>query len=193
MSKNERINRVLHDHVALIRDAFPSQEEILAALAERLCAGFHQGGRLFTCGSGPLTLVADLAATLFVYRMGFDRPALPAISLSRDQTLLHALSRDGQGRQIFARQLRPLATEADLLLIFADQQTDPALNEALAMAQRIGMTTAVLVPARNELIGEEPPSYVFRLETNSIGRLVEGATVFSHMLCELVEVELFGH
>lgn len=193
MSKNERIGRVLYDHVALIRDAFTPQEDVILALAQRLVEGFHQGGRLFVCAGGPLASVADLTANLFLYRLGFDRPALPAISLCHDATLLHALGRDGLARQVFSRQLRPIATENDLLLVFGDLLPDPALNDALATAQRLGMATAAVVPAKISLIGEEPPQFVFRLDSTSAGRLNEAAVVFGHLLCELVEADLFGH
>lgn len=193
MPKNERIARALHDHVALIRDAFAPQEGILLALARQLCEGFQRGGKLFVCGSGPMTVVADLTANLFLYRLGFERPALPVISLCHDATLLYSLSRDNLGRQVFARQLRPCAAEHDILLIFSDLQPDPALNEALLAAERIGMTTAAVVPAKIALAGEVPPQIFFRLDSASPGRTVEAAVVFAYLLCELVEAELFEH
>lgn len=193
MPKNERIARSLQDHMALLRDAVVPQEAILTALAGRLCEAFQRDGRLFVCGSGPMTMVADLAANLFLYRLGFERPALPVISLCHDASLLHSLSRDGQGRQVFSRQLRPLATENDILLLFADLHPDPALTEALLAAERIGMTTAAVAPAKIALSGEVPPQIFFRLESSSPARIVETSVVFAHLLCELVEAELFEY
>lgn len=193
MPKNERIARALQDHISLIRDAVVPQEAILLALAGRLCEAFQREGRLFVCGSGPMTVVADLTANLFLYRLGFERPALPVISLCHDSTLLFSLSRDGLSRQIFSRQLRPVATENDMLLVFSDLHPDPALNEALLTAERIGMTTAAVAPAKIALAGEVPPQIFFRLESASPARIVEAAVVFAHILCELVEAELFEH
>lgn len=193
MPKNERIARALQDHMALIRDAVVPQEAILMALAGRLCEAFQREGRLFVCGSGPMTVVADLTANLFLYRLGFERPALPVISLCHDSTLLFSLSRDGLSRQFFSRQLRPVATENDMLLVFSDLHPDPALNEALLTAERIGMTTAAVAPAKIALAGEVPPQIFFRLDSASPARIVEAAVVFAHILCELVEAELFEH
>jgi D-sedoheptulose 7-phosphate isomerase len=193
MPKNERLARALQDHLALIRDAVVPQEAILTALAGRLCEAFQREGRLFICASGPMTVVADLTANLFLYRLGFERPALPVISLCHDATLLYSLSRDGLARQIFSRQLRPIAAENDILLLFSDLHPDPALNEALHTAERIGMTTAAVAPAKIALAGEVPPQIFFRLESSNPGRIVETAVVFAHLLCELVEAELFEH
>lgn len=193
MPKNERITRILHEHVASIRDAFGPQGETIIALAAHLTETFHRGGRIFVCGSGMLTIAADLTANLFLYRLAFERPALPAISLCHDAKLLHALNRDGLGRQVFARQLRACAAEDDLLLVYADSQPDPALNEVVIAAERIGMTTAVFSPSRNDFGSEEPPQFVFHLERTAPGRIVEAAVVFAHLLCELVEADLFEH
>lgn len=192
MPSHDRIARVLHDHVAVIRDSFSPQSGVIVALAQRLTEGFQQGGKLFICGSGPLTAVADLTTYLFLYRLSIERPALPAVSLGNDATLLHALSRDGMGRQVYARQLRACATESDILLVFADIHPDPALAEALAAAQHLGMTTAAVVPAKFDFAGGDPPPYLFRLDSAAPGRIAEAAVVFGHLLCELVEAELFG-
>lgn len=193
MPKNERIARAMQDHMSLLRDAIVPQEAILTTLAKRLCEAFQRDGRLFVCGSGPMTVVADLTANLFLYRLGFERPALPVLSLCHDTTLLYSLSRDGLARQIFSRQLRPVAGENDILLLFSDMHPDPALNEALLTAERIGMTTAAVAPAKIALTGEVPPQILFRLESSHPARIVETAIFFAHLLCELVEAELFEH
>lgn len=193
MAKNERMARVLHDHMALIRDAFAPQEETIIAFARRLAEAFQQGGRLYVCGSGPMAAVSDLTANAFLYRLGFERPALPVFSLCHDATLLFSLSRDNLARQIFSRQLRPSANESDILLVLADLQPDPALSEALLAAERLGMTTAAIVPAKVALAGEEPPQFLFRIDSSTTGRIVEGGVVFAHLICELVEAELFEH
>lgn len=193
MPKNERIARVLQDHLVLIREAVVPQEAVLLALAQRLCEAFQREGRLFVCGSGPMAVVSDLTANLFLYRLGFERPALPVFSLCHDSTLLHSLSRDGLARQVFSRQIRPLATENDILLIFSDLHPDPALTDALIAAERIGMTTAAVAPAKIVLTGESPPQISLRLESSNPGRIVEAAVVIAQLLCELVEAELFEH
>ncbi len=55
------------------------------------------------------------------------------------------------------------------------------------------MTTAAVAPAKIALAGEVPPQIFFRLESSSPGRIVETAVVVAHLLCELVEAELFEH
>lgn len=191
MIKQERIAKALREQQAAMKETFTAQAPQLAGLAEKLASIFQQGGRLFVCGSGAQATVASHTALLFLHRLALDRPALPTIDLGTDAKLATALVRDGQGRQLLARQLRALAQESDLLLVFGDLRADPAIEEALTVARQLGCTTAVVVPTRSKL-EIDTPDLLVRLETDTPGRITELALFCSQLLCELVENELFG-
>lgn len=187
---SERIARSIREITQMI-EALPSQGEELAAFALRLVEVFTQGRRLLLIGSGPLGAVADLVATRFLHRLSLERPSLPALSLCRDPVLAAALARDGQSAQYLARQLRAATVGGDIVLAFADGGRDEAILEALAAARQLDCTTALVTPGRDESGGENP-DFLFRLECETPARLAEGSLLFGHLLCELVEGELFG-
>jgi len=187
----ERINRTVQEHRTLIDEIFSTQAEELAGFARKVVSVFHQGGRLFILGSGSLGAIADLTATLFLHRLSFERPLLPALSLGHDTVLATALARDGQGHELFARQLQAVATGQDMVMIFGGSRREEALEAALAMAGEIGCGTAAVLQGKGELLAE-PPDFLFRLDTESVPRAVEAALLFGHLLVELVEAELFG-
>lgn len=187
----ERISRALGDHARVIEEAFKRQSEDIAVFAEKTAEAFHQGRRLLVAGGGPLGPLADHVANLFLYRLDLERPVLPAISLGHDQTLALSLSRDGQTRQFFARQLRTLAAPGDLLLGFAGTQRDEALEEAVATARSLECASAVFAGGEEALGGEEP-DFLFTVASDSPARIMEGALLFGHLLCELVESQIFG-
>jgi D-sedoheptulose 7-phosphate isomerase len=187
----ERIARGLREHAAVIDQAFAGQAAALADFARQVVEVFHRGGRLLLIGNGPLGAVADLTAGLFLHRLILERPALPAFSLSHDGALASALALDGRGREYFARQLRAVATSGDVLLAMGCSQRDEALEEALALARQLGCRTAAIIQGKAELL-EESCDTLFRFETESTSRAVEGALLLCHLLVELVEGELFG-
>lgn len=186
----ERIARSIREISQMI-EALPSQREELCAFSLRLVEVFTQGGRLLLFGSGSLGAVADLVATRFLHRLSLERPSLPAVSLCRDSALAAALARDGQSAHYFARQLRAATAGGDIVLAFGDGGRDEAVREALAAARQLDCTTALVTPGREET-GGDSPDFHFSLECETPARLAEGALVFGHLLCELVEGELFG-
>ncbi len=187
----ERISRALADHGKVIDEAFTRQAADITAFAEKTSEVFHQGGRLLVAGGGALAPFADHVANLFLYRLALERPVLPAISLGHDQTLALSLTGDGQARQFFARQLRALAAPGDLLLGFAGTQRDEALQEAIATARSLECASAVFAGSEDALGGEEP-DFLFTVASDSPARIMEGALFFGHLLCELVESQIFG-
>lgn len=186
----ERVARSIREITQMI-EVFPAQGDKLAAFSLRLVEVFNQGGRLLLLGSGALGAIADLVATRFLHRLSLERPSLPAISFSHDPILAAALARDGQSNQYLARQLRAATVGGDIVLAFGDGGRDEAVLEALAAARQLGCMTALVTPPKED-VGGEPPDFLFRLECESPARIAEGSLLFGHLLCELVEGELFG-
>lgn len=191
MPKQDRIAQAVQEHHNIMRETFSSQGVLLTALAQRVVQTFHSGGRLFICGNGTLAALADITEQLFLHRMVLERPSLPAHSLCHDGKMAQLLARDDQAQHLFMRQLKTLAGEHDLLLVYADGSDDPAINEVCAGAVRLGLTTALVMPAKGACAAEQP-QMTFRFASDSPARLAEGVLLFAHLLCDLVEAELFG-
>ncbi len=187
----ERINRTIQEHTAVVGEIFTAQSAELARFSQEVVSVFHRGGRLLVLGSGPLGAIADLLATLFLHRLSLERPLLPALSLGHDAVLASSLARDGRGHEIFTRQLQAIATAQDMILVFGGSRREEALEEALAVASALGCGTSAVFHGRVEFL-QEQPDFLFRLETDSVPRAVECSLLFGHLLVELVEGELFG-
>jgi D-sedoheptulose 7-phosphate isomerase len=187
---SERIARLVQEHLTVL-EVFREQAEELAGFAGQIVDVFNGGGKLLVAGTGPLAAVASMVATEFMHRLSLERPPLPAVALTHDAILAGALARDGQEQQYFARQVQMLAAPGDILLAFRGLGHEASLAEAMAAARQAGCFTAAFFPGRSEPPGEKP-DFLFRLEADSFPRAIEGAVFFGHVLCELVEAELFG-
>ncbi len=187
----EKITDAIQQQTALLNEAFVRQAEDLERFAAQVVDAFNTGGRLLVVGTGALGAIGNIIANLFLHRLSLERPPLPALSLGHDLTMASALARDGQSRQYFSRQLRIVATASDIVLILADSGRDEALEEALNAARQTGCTTAMLRPDTDSGSSEDL-DFNFTLKTDSPPRIVEGSLFFGHILCELIEGELFG-
>jgi len=187
----DRIKTALEANAAALEQLAGTHSGEMNRLALQIVENFHGERRIFLVGNGPQAGVAGMIATAFQHRLDFARPPLPAVALTNDILLSGSLGREGNARQFFSRQLRSVASRGDTVLVFSDGQRDEAIVEALETSRQIGCTTVVLGTSDPDLLGS-PPDYRFTLVSESAPRTVEAQLFFGHVLCELVEKELFG-
>lgn len=176
---------------ALLDPFFLTQKTVLAEFAIHLTATFQSGGRLFLVGSGPFAAIAGLLGQQYLHRQTLERPPLPAVALTHDAGLATFLVADEQAAQLFSRQLRALAGDQDTVLLLAGTSLCPAGREALATARQIGCRTA-LICAEHADLPDPLPELLLLLPTDDLPRLLEGCLFAGHLLCSMVEGELFG-
>lgn len=187
--RQERLTKALKE-TTTVHNGLLAQSAELVRLVGRLVEVFHGGGRLLVLGGGSLGGIAAVIANRFLYRLSLERPSLPAFSLGLDASLATVLARDGNSTQYFTRQLQGISSGGDLVLAFSELPFDDALQEGLQAARRLDCTTAAVLPRKAE--PSDPPDFLFHLDTDSVARTTEGALFFGHLLCEMVEGELFG-
>lgn len=187
----EKITSAVAQQQALLDPFFLAQKGVLVEIAAHLAATFQNGGRLFLAGSGPFAAIAGLLGQQFLHRQTLERPPLPAIALTHDAGLATFLAAEELESQLFSRQLRALAMEQDTVLLLAGGTLCGADREALAAARQIGCRTALLCGQHAEL-PDPPPELLLQLPLDSLPRLLEGTLFAGHLLCALVEGELFG-
>jgi D-sedoheptulose 7-phosphate isomerase len=187
----DKINSAVAQQQALLDPFFLAQKTVLTELATHLTATFQAGGRLFLAGSGPFAAIAGLLGQQFLHRQTLERPPLPAMALVHDAGLATFLAAEDLGNQLFSRQLRALAGDQDTLLLLAGTMLCPAGREALATARQLGCRT-VLICGEHAELPETLPDLLLQLPTANLPRQLEGCLFAGHLLCAMVEGELFG-
>lgn len=190
---NQRIAASSNQLQQLLEQFCGQQGAELARVAKQLGNLFAGGGQLLIAGGGAFQPLAQLLASLFTYRLGFDRPALPAVALGSDPVLVATMMNTGQGEQHLLRHYQALNGEQQLLLLINDGSTSAALqilrDEVVENKQDVILLTAAGASdplCRNELMT------CIDLGTASAARQMELALFAGQLLCELVETELFG-
>jgi len=190
---NQKISAACQQTVELLENFCRDQSNELTLLAKRLGALFTEGGHLLIAGSGALQPIAQQLASQFTYRLGFDRPVLPAICLGSDSVLNNRMLTAEESEQYLVRHYRALNSEQHMLLMFSDGSETKALkslcHEVAENEQGIALISydCLKDPLKNVDI-----DICLNLSTVSIPRQLELSQFVGHTLCELVEAELFG-
>ncbi len=166
--------------------------ETLIRVGRQLAEIFTRGGQLILAGNGPLQAVAQQTATAFSHRLGFERPPLPAVALGGDPIFTAALLADQQPQEILAREYRMHSEREHMLLIFGNE--NPSLQISHLIEQIEDTRSLVLIGP----VDKDGPTQAgqaalsLKLPGESPARLAELGLVCGHLICELVEGELFG-
>lgn len=127
---------------AEIREKFfqeNSAKIIHAALVSSIALA--RGNKVLICGNGGSAGDAQHIAGEFVNRFLFDRPALPAIALTTDTSVITAISNDSSYEKIFSRQVEALGHAGDILFAISTSGKSPNILAALTEAKRRNIFT----------------------------------------------------
>jgi D-sedoheptulose 7-phosphate isomerase len=190
---NQKITASCSQLQGLLEDFCQQQGNELNRLAQQLGALFASGGQLLLAGGAAFQPVVQLLAGHFTYRLGFDRPALPAIALGSDPMLTAAMANCGMLDQHLVRHYRALNSDNHLLLIFNDGSSSAALralrDEALDNDRPVALMT---VESQSDPLCRDGVDICIDLGTALAPRQLELSLFAGQLLCELVEAELFG-
>lgn len=99
--------------------------DTLIAQAHLIAKRPRNGGKLLIAGNGGSAADAQHLAAEFVSRLTSDRPALPAIALTTDTSILTALGNDYGYERAFSRQIEAIGKRGDVFLGISTSGNSP--------------------------------------------------------------------
>jgi len=168
------------------------KSDILKAV-ELLVNCFKNGNKLLLCGNGGSAADCQHIATELMIRLShnFQRPALPAIALTTDTSNLTAGGNDIGFENVFARNVEGLGNKGDVLLAISTSGNSPNVIKAVDMAHKKGMKVISFLGGNG---GKLKPlvDLPIVIPSHNTQRIQEGHITVAHIICELVEEELYG-
>jgi len=167
-------------------------EDIISA-SELIIDAFRNGNKLLLCGNGGSAADCQHIAAELVIRMShkIKRPALPAIALTTDTSYLTAGGNDIGFENVFARGVEGLGSAGDVLLAISTSGNSGNVIKAVEMAKSKGMKTIGFLGGNGgklKLIVDKP----IVIPSSNVQRIQEGHITVAHIICEIIEEELYG-
>jgi D-sedoheptulose 7-phosphate isomerase len=184
-----RIQESVAAHRALLEDDGVADE--IAGLADRIVESLRDGGKVILFGNGGSAADATHLAAEFVGRFRFDRPPLPALSLSDNGSSVSGIGNDYGYEDVFARQLDALGSPGDVAIGISTSGTSPNVVAGLRTARSGGLHAVALTGAGGGDLRAEADQCLCMPSTET-ARIQECYMLAGHVVCELVEQTLFG-
>ena len=191
MNGIEEIRNQLQDHVEAIQRVAESMAPDIERCCTLLISALRKGNKLLIMGNGGSAADAQHMAAEFVGRFLLERKALPAIALTTDTSILTAVGNDYGFDEIFKRQVEALARPGDVVIGISTSGHSNNVFHALTSANEIGCKTI-------GLLGREGGNIAGIVDVNltvpvqETPRIQEAHVTIIHILCDLVERNLFG-
>lgn len=182
VSESVRVKSALLQDEALL--------EKIAAVSDIIVEAYRSGHKTLWGGNGGSAADAQHMAGELVNKFCFDRPGLPALSLSTDTSILTAIGNDYGFERLFARQIEAQGCRGDVFIGFSTSGNSRNLVEALAACKAKGITSVAIVGASPCLM--EGYDYVIHVPSTVTPRIQECQTLIGHILCYQAEQKIFG-
>jgi D-sedoheptulose 7-phosphate isomerase len=172
-----------------------ANDECITAEVERIaqacCAALRAGHKILFAGNGGSAADAQHLAAELVSRFNFDRPGLPAFALTTDTSVLTAIGNDYGYDTVFARQVNAVGTPGDVFFAISTSGRSASILRALQAGRGKGLVT---VGFTGKMGDDMPPlcDYCIRIPVAETPKIQEGHIVLGHIICGLIERELFG-
>ncbi len=169
----------------------PSLLEEIEKVASLIIEAYRRGNKLILFGNGGSAADAQHVAAEMVNKFELQRGALPAIALTTDTSILTSVANDDDFSHIFARQLEALVSRGDVAVGISTSGNSLNVLEGVRVAKERGATT-VGFSGRDGGRLVELVDLAVRAPSDKTPRIQELHITFFHIICHLVEAELFS-
>ena len=183
----------LRQTVAVLSDVAKDEElhGVLVAAAGETAKSLKSGHKLMVAGNGGSAADSQHLVAEFVSRLVKDRPALRAVALTTDTSILTAVGNDYGYECTFARQIEALGQAGDVFLAISTSGNSPNIVRALELAHSTGIVTIGLTGANGGHM-VELCDFCLRMPSNQTMKIQEAHLALEHIFCLLVEQIYFS-
>ncbi len=164
---------------------------MLEQAAEKTSTALKSGRKLMVAGNGGSAADAQHLVAEFVGRFIDERPAMRAIALTTNSSVVTAIGNDYGYEQVFARQIEALGQAGDVFLAISTSGNSPNLLRALELSRKMGITTVGLTGSGGGKMAQLCDCLLAMPSSVTI-HIQQAHLALEHAFCMLVERGIFG-
>lgn len=182
----EKILKAFEESAAVKQQFVKENVDTIIEVSRMIADSLNKGGKLLLFGNGGSSTDASHIAAEFVNRFLKDRPPFPAIALNTDMAVITSISNDYDFSEIFARQLKALSQEGDVVLAISTSGNSPNVLKAIDVAKKKKLKTIAFTGAKGDKLASKA-DYVFAVPSINTPRIQETHIILGHVICQMVE------
>ena len=185
-----QIREEIKESIRVKRTILESLVPQIKELAEAVIQAYRAKKKVILFGNGGSAADAQHIACELVGRFEKERRALPALALSTNTSTLTAIGNDYGYEASFARQVEAFVEEGDIVIGISTSGDAPNVLEGLKVAKEKEAKTVGLSGKEGGRL-KSLVDLCLIVPSNSTPRIQEAHITIGHIICGIVERELF--
>lgn len=191
MHMKKEIELSLNESINIRAELLSSSIESVIQIANMLVEAFKAGHSLYLIGNGGSAADAQHISGELVGRFKKDRKPLPALALTTDTSVLTAIANDYNYDQCFERQVEAFVRKDDVVLGLSTSGNSVGIINATILANNKGAKTIAFTGKGGGRL-KDHVDLCLEIPSTDTARIQECHITIGHILCSLIEKELFG-
>ena len=164
----------------------------IRTVAEACILSFKNGGKVLFCGNGGSAADAQHLAAELSGKFYINREPLDAEALHVNTSYLTAVANDFGFNEVFSRLLKAKGKKGDVLIALSTSGSSPNIIDAVEIANKLGMITVGLTGDSGGKI-KKLCNFLINVPSSDIPRIQESHIMIGHIICEIIETNLFAN
>ena len=190
---NKYIENQVQESYKVTQEIYKSKKlmTLIQSVALEMISVYKGGNKVLLAGNGGSASDAQHIAGELVSKFYFDRPGLAAISLVTDTSVLTAIGNDLGYENVFSRQIVANGTKGDMFIGISTSGNSENIIQALKECRNNNIIT-VGFSGNDGGKMKELCDYCICVPSIETPRIQENHIMIGHIICAVVEEELFG-
>lgn len=187
------IRKRLEQHRDVIEQILSDEklQDMIAQITETIVACFKYGGRVYFCGNGGSAADAQHLAAEFSGKFYLERDILPSEALHCNSSYITAVSNDLSFEIIYSRLISGIGKAGDILIGLSTSGNSANIVKAFETCHEKAITTVAFTGSDGGRM-RELSKLIINVPSTDTPRIQEAHITIGHIICELVEEEIFG-
>ncbi|MET6997882.1 D-sedoheptulose-7-phosphate isomerase [Chitinophaga defluvii] len=188
-----KINNTIQESIA-VKQAICQDETLLntiQAVAMAITNSLKADHKVLFCGNGGSAADAQHLAAEFSGRFYKDREPLYAEALHCNTSYLTAVGNDYGYDQVYSRILRGIGKPGDVLVGISTSGNSVNILEGMKVAKDKGMIVVSMTGSSGGKM-KAGSDFLINVPSQDTPRIQEAHITIGHIICEIVETNLFG-
>jgi D-sedoheptulose 7-phosphate isomerase len=190
---HQKITSIINESIK-VKQALLADVNLIAQIdtvVKVITTAFQNGNSVYFAGNGGSAADAQHLAAEFSGRFYKDRKALPSEALHCNTSYLTAVANDYSYEVIYARLIEGITKPGDVLVGISTSGNSGNIVKAFEMAKTKQVVTIGFTGDKGGKM-KEISDYLINVPSNDTPRIQESHILVGHIICELVESNIFG-
>lgn len=189
----EKIKSDVQEHIETAKKLLGDPEilEKIDIITSKIVETYRNNGKVVFFGNGGSASDAQHLSAELVGKLKIDRPMLNSMALNVNTSIITAVANDFSYDEVFSRQIEFLVDKKDVVVGLSTSGNSNNVIKAIETAKSKGSLTVGFTGKSGGRL-KNHVDILLNVPSDNTQRIQEMHITVGHIICEIVEKELFG-